>query len=252
MNSPYENIIIGSFLYGLGLAMGAQPLAAPSCVNLMQQTPLDPVLGDVMVQLPGVWRLIEFKRKQADLTKEIAKLLLVRGALKNRPRLERVSRKVHWYVESDAAANDASGPIPSLTLEVRQYLDLLDPATPAIQLNEFAESMVREAFETPDASLVHEDRYLKLITLLHGRRDFNTSGLLVGVSSAGGLTYVPVPNFADLRGTASMLRNYMHEQWKLMQELKERRFEPEQHRALERGFEKAPIQRQERELGSSL
>lgn len=58
MLSPYENVIIGNFIYGLGLVMGKNPRQIDSCVNLLQQTPLDKVLGDVMLQFPGAWQLM--------------------------------------------------------------------------------------------------------------------------------------------------------------------------------------------------
>ena len=67
MLTPYENIIIGNFLYSLGLAIGRSPRPVEACINLTQQTPLDQVLGDVMLQFPGAWRLIEFKRPGARL-----------------------------------------------------------------------------------------------------------------------------------------------------------------------------------------
>jgi hypothetical protein len=57
---PYENIVIGNFLYSLGLTVGqeSQGSVRPMCVNLMQQTPLDERLGDVMVANTGVTLLI--------------------------------------------------------------------------------------------------------------------------------------------------------------------------------------------------
>ena len=70
MLSPYENVIIGNFLYALGLAMGRQSMPVDGCVNLLQQTPADPALGDLMLQFPGVWRLVEFKRGGGDEKKE--------------------------------------------------------------------------------------------------------------------------------------------------------------------------------------
>jgi hypothetical protein len=44
--SPYENIVIGNFLFGLGAAIGlnTRGKAQHACVNLLQQTPLDPTL----------------------------------------------------------------------------------------------------------------------------------------------------------------------------------------------------------------
>lgn len=62
----YENIVIGNFLYGLGFAVRARAhstgLVVPSVVNLLQQTPADKELADVLLEFPGVVRLIEFKQ----------------------------------------------------------------------------------------------------------------------------------------------------------------------------------------------
>ena len=68
----YENLVIGSFLYALGLRVGASRLdclAPDFAVHLTQQTPLDKVFGDVMLagQTSGQTgqksvALLEFKR----------------------------------------------------------------------------------------------------------------------------------------------------------------------------------------------
>lgn len=70
--SPYENIVIGNFLYGLGLSLGTRAgLKAPlASINNTQQTPLDPILADVWLTFPGVCRLLEFKRQGVDNTKD--------------------------------------------------------------------------------------------------------------------------------------------------------------------------------------
>lgn len=41
----------------------------PICVNLLQQSPMDPPLGDVLIENAGVTRLIAFKREQNDSMK---------------------------------------------------------------------------------------------------------------------------------------------------------------------------------------
>lgn len=77
---PYENQLIGSFLYALGYAdashrarscaSGSQP--APMMVNLFQQTPLDATFNDLVVGRERCL-VIEFKRSAAALAEERAK-----------------------------------------------------------------------------------------------------------------------------------------------------------------------------------
>lgn len=69
-------------------------------MNLLQQTPLDKVLGDVMLQFPGAWRLIEFKRVGANLKKERVKLATYRGATRRDVDLRKASLRAHWFVET--------------------------------------------------------------------------------------------------------------------------------------------------------
>jgi hypothetical protein len=82
----YENLVIGSFLYALGLKVGARRhdcLARDFAVHLTQQTPLDKVLGDVLLagktsEQESV-ALLEFKREASweGCWKEQAKLLKI-------------------------------------------------------------------------------------------------------------------------------------------------------------------------------
>ena len=46
MSFPYENQIIGSFIYFLGFAAGRRGEVRSAILNLIQQTPLDPTFGD--------------------------------------------------------------------------------------------------------------------------------------------------------------------------------------------------------------
>lgn len=59
----YENVVIGNFLYGLGFSIGMSTIGNNqlSIINLLQQTPADKELGDMLLEFPGVVRLIEFK-----------------------------------------------------------------------------------------------------------------------------------------------------------------------------------------------
>lgn len=204
MLSPYENIIIGNFLYGLGLLMGREPDAVDGCVNLTQQTQLDGVLGDVMLQFSSVWRLIEFKRHGAAMKKENAKVEVFRGALSDTPALEAVSRKVHWYVESGLRCNPDTREGTVWRSVARPYLDLRQRGA-GMTMAQFAQQTVREACDGDPTPVEELELYMALIKAFGCLDGANTAGLLVGVSSAGGLAYVPLDNIADLRETASQL-----------------------------------------------
>jgi len=202
MLSPYENIIIGNFLYGLGLAIGKRPKEVEGCVNLLQQTPLDKALGDVMLQFPGAWRLIEFKRVGANLTKEKVKLHTYRGATRRDQDLRRASLRTHWFVETGQHLIDELGN-SEFRMMVRPYLELEEHG--GITLEAFAEQVVDDA-RHGTVRQKELDLYLRLIRLFGCLDGYETSGLLVGVSSAGGLVYLPLDDIADLNATANLLR----------------------------------------------
>lgn len=75
MNEPYENQLIGAFLFGLGQEIGrldTKQVSADFGVNLFQQTPLDTSYGDLVVGSTCCF-LIELKRTKAQLAAERAK-----------------------------------------------------------------------------------------------------------------------------------------------------------------------------------
>lgn len=55
----YENVVIGNFLDGLGVSIGGRlkTECLPGAVSLLQQTPEDEALGDVLLDFPGTLRL---------------------------------------------------------------------------------------------------------------------------------------------------------------------------------------------------
>lgn len=201
MLSPYENIIIGNFLYGLGLAMGRKPERVDACVTLAQQTPLDAVLGDVMLQFTGAWRLIEFKRVGADLSKELVKLHMFRGATSKNRNLQKASLRAHWFVETGQHVIDALDN-SEFKMLVRPYLELESHG--GISLEEFTRQVADDA-HAPEIPTKDFDLYLRLIKLLGGMDRYEKSGLLVGFSESGGLVYMPLEDITDLKSTGKLL-----------------------------------------------
>lgn len=216
MPSPFENIVIGNFLYGLGLAMGHQPQVVEGCISLLQQTPLDRPLGDVLVHYPGAVCLLEFKREEANWTKERAKLQMLRAVLKNRPHLESVSRDIHRFVRIDRFSTaTATGEVPII---VSPYLDFDGDAPPEAPLAEFTRELVREAAGRMRHTQRRLHRYIHAVATFAHVRGLRAPGVLVSVSATGGLRYVAVDNIADLRCTGRTLLTRLHERERTRQQ----------------------------------
>lgn len=70
MGTPYENQILGAFVFALGVECGKTGTFMPA--NLFQQTPLDGTFGDLVVGAD--WCLaLEFKREEGTVASEKAK-----------------------------------------------------------------------------------------------------------------------------------------------------------------------------------
>jgi hypothetical protein len=61
--SPYENVLVGGFILALGHRLGTAGKRADAfSANLLQQTPMDPIFGDLMAENELRGFLLEFKR----------------------------------------------------------------------------------------------------------------------------------------------------------------------------------------------
>src|SRR5271167_4610062 len=98
----YENVVIGNFLFALGFAVRARQSekVVATAISLLQQSPADKLLGDLMMEFPGVVRLMEFKTVENRSPKERARHTQLSTAIAECPHLESISRAVHWYIET--------------------------------------------------------------------------------------------------------------------------------------------------------
>ncbi|AOK06921.1 hypothetical protein [Burkholderia pseudomallei] len=192
---PYENIVIGNFLYSLGLCIGQLSVedVRPMCVNLLQQSPMDHALGDLMVANAGVTRLIEFKRERNPSEKEETKRMLLSRALTGKPHLRPISREIHWYIEtSESAMNLVSRVVP--------YLDFADPQAPTTSIERFTDSMAADAVanEIDAETRAAYEQYVNLVAVSHGGLQGASGGLIVNYSEKDGLRYALVADIRDL------------------------------------------------------
>jgi hypothetical protein len=135
----YENIVIGNFLYGLGLSMRARSDTPPPLnSSLFQQTGLDRRFADVLLSNASTCRLIEFKRTANKSQKEEEKLRrLSDGLAISNPAYKSISREIHWYVEIDDTPAE-------LDVRVIPYLDFLE-AGKYSNLSDFIEACAGQA-----------------------------------------------------------------------------------------------------------
>lgn len=200
----YENITIGNFLFALGYSIRDQqqdstPATAGS-INLLQQTPADQLLGDVLLNFGGVARLLEFKAESADLGKERGKHAGLKQIIEERS-LSQISREVHWYVETKATTN-------TLGLLTVPYLDAFprDRKSRTGRLEDLVQSTA-EAISTQRTNFTGAQirQYLLAIKTVSGKAASGTGGLLLLAEPGGVLKFAPLEDILEL--------NLTHREW---------------------------------------
>ncbi|WP_223434147.1 MULTISPECIES: hypothetical protein [unclassified Pseudomonas] len=197
----YENVVIGNFLYSLGFSVRShlnKNTPFPSVVNLLQQTPVDKELGDVLLTFPGLVRLIEFKMKGASLKKEKRRHQLLSLALeRENAMLVETSKSVHWYVELSAKSDTAP-----LISRVVPYLDAFTDSESLRPggIEEMVDQTARQAVsETDPLSREQARAYLDLVRLTLGKeKPVGAGGLLLVMDAQGGMHFAQVQDLVDL------------------------------------------------------
>lgn len=193
----YENIVIGNFLYGLGFAVRAHQTAgvAVSAINLLQQTPADKILGDLLLAFPGVVRLLEFKTQDNRSDKEQKRHQKIAWGLEQCRELQSTSRKMHWYIETrpDVVVGVAARIVPYLDAFPRlpEKVDSLD-AFITRTAQEVATGHTNEAADD-------ERTYLRWIKVTVGEGNVGTGGLVVVADTNGSLYYAPLHDLMELQ-----------------------------------------------------
>lgn len=216
-----ENVIVGNFLFGFGVKMGIGHGVAPIepvSVNLLQQTPLDTVLGDVVVGNGRFFRIIEFKRAANNSNKEIGKWRRLSAGLtaESAMDLEKLSRKIHWYVRSDFREDRKD-------IQVVPYLDFPTMAAP-MTLPEFIDLTAKDAVTdgVGEEEMLHCRKYLEVLGLVQGRGG-GASGCLLLFANGGGVGFVPAGDTREFLMTPRQLvERAMAQEHALIREVVER------------------------------
>ncbi len=207
----YENVVIGNFLYGLGVSIGGRLKSGhlPGTVSLLQQTPEDTALGDVLIAFPGTLRLIEFKAKGNYSSKEADRYQKLSIVLQKMPQMKNISRKVHWYVET------APSPLSGVETFFSPYLDAFDTKTHKRQpfsLEKFIESVADDAISPQEQERPQVEKdYLKLVRWCQGVEETGVGALIVIVGSGGGMEFVALEDLMELNMSYSLWMAYRHD-----------------------------------------
>lgn len=210
----YENVAIGNFLYGLGFAVAKRVKGQdlPSIVNLLQQTPDDPLFGDILIRAPGMLRIFEFKQRDNKDSKEPDRHAKLVRNLTGKDDLIRISRIVHWFVETAPAEK-------TFFSRIVPYLDAY-PKSPA--KHDFATfvNATADAVTGGSEALSQTDmaNYLSSLLLLHKAGTVGSGGLVVKMSETGELHYAELTSILDL----ILTRQAVLEQHKQLEQAQER------------------------------
>ncbi|MCO7226636.1 hypothetical protein [Pleionea sp. CnH1-48] len=201
----YENIVIGNFLYALGFCIRSKSHldVQPGIINLLQQSPADTLLGDLLVEFQGTTKLIEFKQISNKSKKEREKHRKIRGAIVGSEALEEISRDIHWFVET-SPVND------SFTSRIVPYLDAYPEEETMFEFPEFVEHIADRAVD--ENNQFSEDqlkKYLDVIKNLNGPDDIGTGGLLVHIDKKGNIRYMELVDMTQLRLTHKLYLSEM-------------------------------------------
>lgn len=206
----YENVVIGNFLYGLGVSIGGRLKSSylPGAVSLLQQTPEDKALGDVLIAFPGTLRLIEFKAKGNRSGKEADRYQTLSIAINDDHEVQNISRRVHWYVETRPSSN-------GVETFFSPYIDAFKTKPYKYQTNlleRFIETIADDVFssECQERSQMEKD-YLKLVRWCQGVGETGAGALIVIVGSGGKLDFVALEDLIELNMSYSQWMAYQHQ-----------------------------------------
>ncbi|WP_136222358.1 hypothetical protein [Massilia sp. Mn16-1_5] len=196
LRTPYENIVIGNFLYGMGVSLGRKAdLHIPAAsINNTQQTPLDPLLADVWLTFPGVCRLLEFKRENADRSKDIIKRDALRDVLADHPQFLPVSRQVHWFAEI------VGHPGRGIDLRLSPFVDMGHAGATQVSMADYIDQFTSSALSPSDVepTAPQVSQYLQLVGELASASDASGAGLMVHVTPQGKLEFIALSDIRDL------------------------------------------------------
>ena len=219
MHKIYENIYIGKFIFLLGVVSERQRLASSKELNisidLYQQTPADPKIGDFFSSLDGRNLIIEFKKDSDSIdSKELGKQDALLESLKEKN--DNVLHKLSYYSHFLGIGENDGG--KSAGVKFRSYLPYKDFKHVSFPMLDFIDRYCKGDnvdFLIKDGKAIQShigcdgnrfNEYLELLASLYkSDRSASTGGLIVNISEEGNINCLSVPDIQNLVLTLSEL-----------------------------------------------
>ncbi|MGR7920675.1 hypothetical protein ACU6RQ_06115 [Zobellella denitrificans] len=212
MHKIYENIYIGNFIFLLGVVSERQRLSSSKesniSIDLYQQTPADPKIGDFFSSLNGRNLIIEFKKDVESIDdKEGEKQSSLLNCLigKDDVELQKISYYSHFL---GVGVNDGGN---TADIELKSYLPYKDFEPTSFSMQEFIDSYCKGEevqFLTKEDRAIQSkigcdsnrfSEYLELLASLYkSGRSSSTGGLIVNISEDGRINCLSVPDVQNL------------------------------------------------------
>ncbi len=146
----------------------------------------------MLLEFPGVVRLIEFKNRDSSLAKEKKRCEQLSIQIGDSEELQKISREIHWYVETK--------PFEELCLNnITPYLDAFSGNESTHTIESFIANITRSVIDPenkiPSSNL---EAYLALVSTCQGDGDVGTGGLIVSVGKEG-VRYLQFTDIMQLR-----------------------------------------------------
>jgi hypothetical protein len=207
-----------------------------SAVSLLQQTPADKLLGDVLIEFAGTIRLIEFKNRHSNPRKEKVKHKQITAAVSDNENAITISKSVHWFIETEPQGQQ-------FVARIVPYLEAYPRENRQHSLERFIETTAEEAIRK-EALYSQEDLrfYLRLVTACQGSGSVGSGALILAVIGSGNLKFAELTSMTQLRLQVSAyvreIEREMRRTW-----TDERRFrqEREPYPSQEYGLERAHL-----------
>jgi hypothetical protein len=207
---------------------------------LLQQTPADQVLADVLLAFPGAVRLIEFKRLENTDNKEKDKHLLLTSAIrKDDENTIKLSKSIHWFIETTSKEQ-------TFVSRIVPYLEAYPRKNCQHSFEGFIETTADDAVY---GKVMFSDEELSCYLALVGHCQVSATpnekpntiqpgGVLLRIDSRGNLRF---GELTDMRQLLLMHREYVREYKELEhqqeQTIIQRDISEERSNSLSQGFE---------------
>lgn len=203
MRQPYENVYIGNFIYTLGYLAGQRGInIATTSMQLLQQTPADCAIGDLLAKWGGKNFIFEFKRSEKHVQRELKKdhknLLISTIKRSNQSKFLDISQKCHFMAFPFEISEKT-------TLNFMCYIDIrnqaIQPHDQCLDMTVFCNHVLNNNADIGVDSHEFSEYVDYLATFSNTDSSEGFTGVIVNVTNKGEINMFEIDNFKSLSHT---------------------------------------------------